>query len=70
MAAIQRTTKQQIFDAVQDLHNREQMVTREVLQMVTGIKLTIIDDRSHVERIRAWCKTWRGLAVALESKGV
>lgn len=29
-----------------------------------------IDDRSHVERIRAWCKTWRGLAVALESKGV
>lgn len=45
MAAIQRTTKQQIFDAVQDMHNQEQMVTREALQEVTGLKLTIIDDR-------------------------
>lgn len=25
-----------------------------------------IDDRSQVERIRAWCKTWRELAVALD----
>ena len=45
MAAIQRTTKQQILDAVHDLHNTEQMVTREALQVVTGLKLTIIDDR-------------------------
>lgn len=45
MAAVQRTTKQQIFDAVQDMHNAEQMVTREALQEVTGLKLTIIDDR-------------------------
>ncbi len=45
MAAIQRTTRQQILDAVQDLHNQEQMVTREALQEVTGLKLTIIDDR-------------------------
>ena len=43
--AIQRTTKQQILDAIQDLHNAEQMVTREALQEVTGLKLTIIDDR-------------------------
>lgn len=45
MAAIQRTTKQQILDAVHDLHNQEQMVTREALQEVTNLKLTIIDDR-------------------------
>lgn len=46
--AIQRTTKQQILDAIQDLHNAEQMVTREALQEVTGLKLTIIDDRTAV----------------------
>ncbi len=45
MAAIQRTTKQQILDAVQDLHNAEQMVTREALREITGLTLTIIDDR-------------------------
>jgi len=45
MAAIQRTTKQQIIDAVEDMHNLEQMVTREALQAVTGLSLTIIDDR-------------------------
>ncbi len=45
MAAIQRTTKQQILDAVQDLHNTEQMVTREALRELTGLALTIIDDR-------------------------
>lgn len=43
--AIQRTTKQQILDAIHDLHNAEQLVTREALQEVTGLKLTIIDDR-------------------------
>jgi len=43
--AIQRTTKQQILDAIQDLHNHEQMVTREALMEVTGLKLTVIDDR-------------------------
>ena len=41
MAAIQRTTKQQIFDAVQDLHNREQMVTREVLRELTGLEVCV-----------------------------
>lgn len=43
--AIQRTTKQQMLDAIHDLHNAEQLVTREALQEVTGLKLTIIDDR-------------------------
>jgi len=45
VAAIQRTTKQQILDAVQDMHNAEQMVTREALRELTGLTLTIIDDR-------------------------
>lgn len=45
MAAIQRTTKQQILDAVQDMHNAQQMVTREALRELTGLTLTIIDDR-------------------------
>ena len=43
--AIQRTTKQQMLDAIHDLHNAEHLVTREALQEVTGLKLTIIDDR-------------------------
>jgi len=43
--AIHRTTLQHILDAVHDLHNQEQMVTREALHEVTGLKLTIIDDR-------------------------
>ncbi len=42
---IHRTTKQQILDAIHDLHNAEQLVTREALQEVTGLKLTIVDDR-------------------------
>lgn len=46
--AIQHTTKQQILDAIHDLHNAEQMVTREALQEVTGLKLTIVDDRTRV----------------------
>ena len=46
--AIQRTTKQQILDAIQYLHNAEQMVTREALQEVTGLKLSIVDDRTAV----------------------
>ena len=45
MAAIQRTTKQQIFDAVHDLYNKEQTATREAVQAVTGLSFTIVDDR-------------------------
>ena len=43
--AIQRTTKQQILDAINDLPGAEQLVPREARQEVTGLKLTIIDDR-------------------------
>lgn len=43
--AILRTTAQQILDAIHDLHNAEQLVTREALREVTGLRLTIVDDR-------------------------
>lgn len=41
----QKTSTQQVLDAVQDLHAQEQIVTRETLAQVTGLKLTVIDDR-------------------------
>lgn len=34
-----------VLEAVQDLHNQEQIVTRETLAELTGLKLTVIDDR-------------------------
>jgi hypothetical protein len=34
-----------VLDAIQDLHTKEQIVTRETLSAVTGLKMTIIDDR-------------------------
>ncbi len=34
-----------ILEAIQDLHAQEQVVTRETLAEVTGLKLTVIDDR-------------------------
>ena len=43
--AINRTTLQQILDTVQELHNLEQIVTREAVREVTGLALTTVDDR-------------------------
>jgi DNA-binding HxlR family transcriptional regulator len=40
-----KSSTQIVLDAVQDLHNQEQVVTREALQELTKLKLTIIDDR-------------------------
>ncbi|MBP7467368.1 MAG: hypothetical protein KA800_03465 [Thauera sp.] len=40
-----RSTAETILEAIQDLHAREQLVTRETLAEVTGLKLTTIDDR-------------------------
>ena len=38
-----------VLEAIQDLHAQEQIVTRETLADVTGLKLTVIDDRvSHL----------------------
>jgi len=44
-APIRLPTKQIIFEAIQDLHSAEQVVTREALVAVTGLKLTIVDDQ-------------------------
>lgn len=40
-----RPTAETILEAIQDLHAREQIVTRETLAEVTGLKLTTVDDR-------------------------
>lgn len=40
-----RSTAEIVFEAIQDLHAREQIVTREILAEMTGLKLTTIDDR-------------------------
>ena len=34
-----------VLEAVRDLHAQEQVVTRETLAQVTGLKMTVIDDR-------------------------
>jgi hypothetical protein len=38
-------TSDAVLEAVQDLHANEHLVTREALAEVTGLKLSIIDDR-------------------------
>lgn len=45
----QKSTAQRIWDAINDLYNQEQVVTRETLAEVTGMKMSIIDD--HVGRM-------------------
>ncbi len=45
----QKSTAQRIWDAITDLYDQEQVVTRETLAEVTGLKMTIIDD--HVGRM-------------------
>lgn len=39
-----RTTAQEVLDWVIDLHQKEQIVTREVLMAAMGFKLSIIDE--------------------------
>ena len=41
----ERTNAEIVLQAIQDLHAQEQVVTRETLRDVTGLVLTIIDDR-------------------------
>ena len=55
-----KTTGQIIWDAITDLHNQEQIVTREVLADITGLRMTVIDDHvgrmvddSRLRRVRA-----------------
>ena len=41
---MQITNRQKVLDAVTDLHNQEQIVTRETLSDILDLKQTIIDD--------------------------
>ena len=62
-----RSTAEIVFEAIQDLHVHEQIVTREILAELTGLKLTTIDDRlAHLVdngRIR---RVQRGVFVPME----
>ena len=40
-----KSNAEMVFEAIQDLFAREQIVTRETLAELTGLKLTTIDDR-------------------------
>ncbi|MHA3081685.1 hypothetical protein ACX1NX_00560 [Acinetobacter sp. ANC 5383] len=40
-----KSNAEAILEAIEDLHNQEQIVTRETLSQLTGLKLSIIDDR-------------------------
>jgi hypothetical protein len=42
---MKKSTTEIVLQAVQDLHAKEQIVTRETLAEVTNFKLTVIDDR-------------------------
>lgn len=42
---MKRTNADIVLDAITDLHNLEQIVTRETLAETTGLKLTVVDDR-------------------------
>ncbi len=44
-----KSNSQRIWDAVVDLYDQEQVVTRETLANVTGLRMSIIDD--HVSRL-------------------
>lgn len=44
-----KSNAETILEAIEDLHNQEQIVTRETLSQLTGLKLSIVDDRlSHL----------------------
>lgn len=45
MADPRKSTTALVLEAVQDLHAQEQIVTRETLAELTGLKLSVIDDR-------------------------
>lgn len=40
-----KSTTQQVMEAVEELHGAGQLVTRETLHRVTGLKMVVIDDR-------------------------
>ncbi len=40
-----KSNAETVLEAIEDLHNQEQIVTRETLSQLTGLKLSIVDDR-------------------------
>ena len=40
-----KSNAETILEAIEDLHNQEQIVTRTTLADLTGLQLSIIDDR-------------------------
>lgn len=56
-----------VLEAVRDLHALEQLVTRESLQQITGLKLSIIDDRlKHLLQEELVVRMQRGVFVPAE----
>lgn len=62
------TSTQRVYDAVCDLHALEQVATRETVAELTGLKLTIVDDRLSTlvddERLK---RVLRGIYVPVEA---
>lgn len=62
-----KSTAEIVLSAVQDLFAREQIVTRETLAELTGLKLTTIDDRlGHLVDNGKIRRVQRGVFVPLE----
>ncbi len=62
-----RSTAEIVLEAIQDLHAREQIVTRETLAELTGLKLTTIDDRlGHLVDTGRIRRVQRGVFVPVE----
>ena len=62
-----RSTAEVVMGAIEDLHAREQIVTREILAELTGLKLTTIDDRlAHLVDTGKIRRVQRGVFVPLE----
>ena len=62
-----RSTAEVVMGAIEDLHAREQIVTREILAELTGLKLTTIDDRlGHLVDSGKIRRVQRGVFVPLE----
>ena len=62
-----RSNAEVVMGAIEDLHAREQIVTREILAELTGLKLTTIDDRlGHLVDTGKIRRVQRGVFVPLE----
>lgn len=67
-AGVEVTSTQRVYDAVIDLHQLEQIATRETVAELTGLKLAIVDDRLRAlvddERLK---RVLRGVYVPVET---